>query len=50
MTLCENYNSTPRAANVDKSADPILHRESLLFKTRGNATGYFKNQGGVGVP
>jgi hypothetical protein len=39
-----------RTANSDKSADPILHRESLLLQNRSDATGDFKNQRGVGVP
>jgi hypothetical protein len=39
-----------RASNPCKSADPILHREPLLFKNRSNATGDFKNLTSVGLP
>jgi hypothetical protein len=42
--------STPSAANLCKSADPILHQESPLLKNRSNATGDFENLKSVGVP
>jgi hypothetical protein len=41
---------SPRTANPYKSADPILHRETPLFKNLSNATGDFKILKSVGVP
>jgi hypothetical protein len=41
---------TPRAANLCKSADPILYREPPLLINRSNVTVDFKNLKSVGVP
>jgi hypothetical protein len=41
---------TLRAANLCKSAEPILHRESPLLKNLSNATGDFENLKSVDVP